>query len=468
MRFPVKGLLVFVITVAVFFSCKKESFTTNKEAVLKPSVDTLHFDTVFTTTGSVTQFVKLINNNPRAIRINSVTLSGGATSPFKINVDGISGPLVSDIEIAANDSVYIFVTVSINPTAATLPFIVQDSIEIAYNGNKDFIQLDALGRNAHFFRNKLITASEVWNNELPYVILGRLTVDAGARLTINQGSKIFIHADAPFIVNGTLQVNGGKYDSTRVVFSGDRLDEPYRSFPGSYPGLFFTETSRDNVINYGIIKNAYQGIVAIESSAGTKLTLNETIIDNAYDAGLSGINTSITATNILVSNCGKNIVLVKGGNYNFTHCTVATFSNAYIQHKDPVLFVSNYLLQNNVGSSTNLNAAFRNCIFWGEGGGLVNSEVIVERKGGTNFTVLFDNVLWRVPNDPVNSVSTGTNIKNQNPQFDSTNSFERFYNFRLKNTSPAIDKGTNAGVFIDLDGNSRPVGLPDLGAYEKQ
>jgi hypothetical protein len=54
------------------------------------------------------------------------------------------------------------------------------------------------------------------------------------------------------------------------------------------------------------------------------------------------------------------------------------------------------------------------------------------------------------------------------PQFDSINTSKRFYDFRLKLTSPAINKGENFNVPLDLDGFPRPVGLPDLGAYEKQ
>lgn len=459
---PVRDLLFFV-TAVFLFACKKEPFTNSSSVLLSTSVDTLHFDTVFTSTGSVSQLVKIINNNDKGIPISSVRLTGGNSSPFKINVDGVAGPQVNNIDVLAGDSVYVFVTVTINPTSTNLPFVVRDSIEINYNGNKKFIQLDAYGRNANFLRNKKVTGMETWNNNLPYVILGILTVDTNATLIINQGSKIYMHADAPFIVNGTLQVNGDKYDSTRVIFTGDRLDEPYRDYPASYPGLIFTNVSRNNVLNYAIIKNAFQAIVVTEPSPGTKLTLNETIIDNAYDVGLQGINTSITARNLLVSNCGKGILLVKGGNYNFTHCTAATFSSNFIQHKEPILAVTNYLN----GFQNNLNASFRNCIFWGEANGIVNDEVVVLKQGTTAFNVTFDQVLWRVQNNPANVTAAGI-INNQNPLFDSVNTNQRIFNFRLKSNSPALNKGVNAGVSIDLDGKPRPVGLPDLGAYERQ
>lgn len=457
---PVRSLLLLVVI--VFFACKKDSFTNSSSARLTTSVDTLHFDTVFTSTGSTSQFVKIFNDNKKGIHISSVKLAGGASSPFKLNVDGTPGSQVNAIDVLGNDSVYVYVTVSINPTAANLPFIVRDSIEIDYNGNKKFIQLDAYGRNAHFFRDRKITSSETWNNDLPYVILGSLTVDNNTTLTINEGCKIYMHADAPFIVNGNLQVNGKKYDSTRVVFAGDRLDDPYRDFPASYPGLIFTDVSNNSVLNYAIVKNAYQGIVAGPSTSGIKLTLNETVIDNAYDAGLIGVNSTINATNVLVSNCGKNILLIGGGNYNFMHCTAATYSSSYIQHRDPVLAITDKF-----NTATNpLSAVFTNCIFWAESNGIVDDEVVTSKQGNS-FNVTFDHVLWRVKNNPSNATITAA-INNQSPLFDSVNTGQRIYSFRLKGNSPAVDAGKSSAVTIDLDGNPRPVGVPDLGAYEKQ
>jgi hypothetical protein len=469
---PVKNLFLPILALLLpmlllLEACNKERFTDSPDVRLQSSVDTLKFDTVFTTTGSITQFVKIFNDNPKGIHVSSIRLAGGSASPFHINVDGVPGPFVSGLDIAAEDSLYIFVTVSINPNAANLPFIVRDSIDVNYNGNKKTIQLEAFGQNAHFFRNRKITGTETWINDLPYVILGRLTVDTTATLNINKGCRIHMHADAPFIVHGTLHATGEKYDSTRIVFSGDRLDAPYRDYPAGYPGLIFSDASKGNTLQYVTVKNAYQGIVVTEPSPGIKLTMSETIIDNAYDAGLLAINTSINASNLLVSNCGKNIILAKGGNYVFTHCTSAAYSNSFIQHRDPGLLVTNYLSQNGLLVTSPLSATFRNCIFWGENNGLVENEVVVDKQGSTAFFAGFDQVLWRVQTNPSNTQLNGI-INNQDPRFDSVNNSQRIYNFRLSQGSPALNKGVPAGVNIDLDGNPRPVGLPDPGAYERQ
>jgi len=176
----------------------------------------------------------------------------------------------------------------------------------------------------------------------------------------------------------------------------------------------------------------------------------------------------VQARNCLVSNCGKNLYLLKGGSYQFTHCTVASISNNFIPHRDPVLQVSNYLKVNNVPVPAPLDATFRNCIFWGENG-LVDSEVVVYKNGFVgSFNAVFDSCLVKSPTTPAN-VTTWKVIANQSPQFDSINTSRHYFDFRLKSTSPAINKAMNAGVTIDLDGKPRPLGpASDLGCYEKQ
>jgi hypothetical protein len=299
------------------------------------------------------------------------------------------------------------------------------------------------------------------------VILGYLRVNANKVLTIEKGCRIYVHADAPIIIDGTIRVNGLKDTIDRVYFRGDRLDEPYKDFPASWPGIYFSTMSKDNVFNYAVIKNSYQSIAVQDPSlnANPKVTLNECVIDNSYDFGIIASNSSITARNCLVSNCGKNIALIKGGNYNFTHCTVVSYSNGYIPHRDPVLQLTNF----DASGPQPLNALFRNCIFWGENGA-VDSEVVVLRNPAAGFLVTFDQALWKVPSTPANvTIIAPAPINNQSPMFDSINVSKQYYDFRLKQASPAVNKGVNTTITIDLDGKPRTVGAqPDLGCFERQ
>src|ERR1043165_6902331 len=205
---PMRSICLILISgLILFYSCRKETFITSPDARVIITEDTLKYDTVFVASGSVSQVFKIINDNNQKLLLSSVKLMGGSASAYKINVDGIIGPEVNNLELEANDSIYVFVQVNINQNTNNLPFIVRDSIQISYNGKSRLVQLEAWGQNAHFYRNKIISVDETWNNDLPYVILGSLTIDVNKTLTINKGCRIYVHADAPVIVNGTLLVN---------------------------------------------------------------------------------------------------------------------------------------------------------------------------------------------------------------------------------------------------------------------
>lgn len=450
-----------ILSIAAF-SCTKDDIITSGDALLRTSTDTLHYDTVFTATGSVTKFFMIHNDNDARLKLSNVQLMGGSSSPFKINVDGAAGTSFNNIEIAKGDSIYVFVKVTINPTVANLPFVITDSIKIDYNGNTRFVQLDAFGQNANFLRNASIINDTTWTSIKPIVILGGFNVSQNKTLNISAGTKVYFHADAPLVVNGSLKVNGTA--GNHAVFTGDRLDVPYRNFPASWPGIVFGPVSTDNILQYTTIKNAYQGAVVLQPSlnANAKLTLAQCIIDNTYDIALLGTNSSINATNCLITNAARNVVL-QGGNYTFNHCTVASFSNIFLRHKSPVLSVSN----TDGTSINNLSAIFTNSIFYGEGDNL-DDEIAVTKQGTSTFNVAFNRILYKVKNaDPANATFTAS-VKNQNPLFFLIDNGNLVYDFHLKDGSPAINTGIATTATVDLEGNPRNVATPDIGAYERQ
>ena len=467
---PIAPFFYFFTFVFCLFlaSCKKDSFITSEFARLNITTDTLKYDTVFTTTGSITKSFKIINENNQKLRLGKIKLMGGVNSAYKMNVDGAATTEVNNLDIEANDSIYVFVSVTINPNAANLPFIVSDSILVSYNGNNRYVQLQAYGQNANFLRNRLITGNVVWTNNLPYVILGSIRIDTTAILTIQPGCKIYSHANAPFIVDGTLTVNGTQ--ASNVIFSGDRLDGDYKDLPASWPGIYFRGNSKNNVLTYAVVKNAYQAIVTEKPSinANPKVILHQCIVDNAYDAGIYCVNSSLQADNSLISNCGSNIILSYGGVYNFTHCTVAAYTTNYLNHKNPVLIVNNFLNQSGTTLTANLNAVFRNNIFWSDGG-IVDNEVVVSKQGANTFTVLFEKNIYRALTDPANSTLSGNKI-NADPSFDSIDISKKIFDFRITKNSfaPGINAGVLTGFPKDMDDKNRNVGLPDMGCYEKQ
>jgi hypothetical protein len=393
---------------------------------------------------------------------------GGISSAYKINVSGVPTTESSNIELAANDSIYVFVSATINPSAANLPFILSDSIQIKYNGNTRYVQLQAFGQNAIFLRNQTISANTTWSNTKPYVILDGLKIAENATLTIPQGTKIYLHANAPILVDGTLIANGTK--NNEVVFTGDRLDENYKDLPASWPGIYFREFSKNNFLQFAVIKNAYQAVVAEKPSVNInpKLILQQCILDNAFKEGLLLVNTFAQINNSLISNCGNNVFISYGGNYSFTNCTMVAYNSKYITHKNEVLGITNFA--NTIGGvvTANLSATFRNTIFWGDNS-FVDNEIQIAKQGANPFTVLFENNLYKNATDPVNATLTN-NLKNINPTFNTIDVNKNIFDFRITKdaAAPGINKGIATSFAKDLDDKARSVGLPDIGCYEKQ
>ena len=80
------GLLVAAFVFA-FLSCKKDKFVTDPSATVRFSQDSVLFDTVFTTIGSATKNIRVINNNKQKIKISTIQFTKGSSSQFIIYVE---------------------------------------------------------------------------------------------------------------------------------------------------------------------------------------------------------------------------------------------------------------------------------------------------------------------------------------------------------------------------------------------
>lgn len=138
------------LSVLIFSSCRKDNITTNPSDKLAFSTDTLTFDTVFTTLGSTTLYFTVHNPNSQKISISNMHLSGGENSIFRLNIDGQAINQASNVEIPANDSIYVFVAVTVDPNIENNPFVMYDSVLFETNGNLQSVTLQAWGQNANF------------------------------------------------------------------------------------------------------------------------------------------------------------------------------------------------------------------------------------------------------------------------------------------------------------------------------
>ena len=92
-----------------------ESFTQNTSAHLEFSADTIAFDTIVSTVPSTTKTLTVYNRNSSGLRISSVQLADGASSHFRVNVDGewLSQGKGEDFRVYRKDSIIVRIEVTV-------------------------------------------------------------------------------------------------------------------------------------------------------------------------------------------------------------------------------------------------------------------------------------------------------------------------------------------------------------------
>ena len=146
-------LMLLSTLLLLVFACRKtDDFTTSGGDKLSFSSDTLRFDTAFTTVGSATRYIKVFNRNDKPIRISKISLGNKANAVYNLNIDGIPGRSFENVEIGANDSIYVFAEVNINPNAplSISPFVISEDIVFETNGNTQKVVMEAWGQNANY------------------------------------------------------------------------------------------------------------------------------------------------------------------------------------------------------------------------------------------------------------------------------------------------------------------------------
>lgn len=476
-----KPILILITCLSVVFvSCKKDKTITDSSARVSFSQDSVLFDTVFTTIGSTTRNIRVINKNKQKINISRVRLEKGSSSQFILNVDGTKGREVDNVEILGDDSIYIFIQVNVNPNNRDSPFIIQDNIVFDVNGKQQTLALEAWGQNAYYhFPDKAIqyktgflpystvsaatNSTVTWNNDKPHVVYGWLVVDSTQKLIINQGVKVYFHKNAGLWVYrfGCLQVNGTL--GNEVVFQGDRRELDYADEPGQWDRIWINEGSANNYINYAIVKNNYIGIQAealLSIQYPMRLKITNTIVKNCSKWGLYSVAYNIWTANTVISNCKEYCAaLTLGGKYTFLHTTFANyFDKEGGRGEQPCVHLDNY----SGATVFDLDSAyFANSIIDGS----KSNELEMDIKSGGNINYKFSNCLLKTP--AFTGTTSVSNVFNQSPDFKSVSGYDFSLNAASKARGigdPAVILG-NTVLINDIKGATR-TGIVDVGAYQ--
>lgn len=488
------GWVLLAIALGLLACNKDDQFVTGSSVEIDFSTDTLRFDTVFTQLGSATRSFTVRNNGNRPVRIDKIALEGSSGVRFRLNVDGIPGNELTEIDVWAKDSIHIFVEVTIDPSQPTSisPYIVTDQISFFTGDVRRQVVLEAWGQNANYIPSRfnrgipvLLSCNNqtvVWDSPLPYVIYGEILIDS-CLLQIEAGSRLYFHGGIArnelfgifndgmlyTLPKGRIHINGSP--ERPVILQGDRLEEEFQEAPGQWFGLIFGRGSRDNRIEYATIKNSIIGML-VDSAA--ELRLRNTQVYNTAGSGLSASHASVNAENCLFrSNAGNSVQLTHGGDYAFDHCTIASYGV-----DASAAAMSNFKCYTDdcsVFDIHRINARWRNCIIFGSR----NDEIILSDASQRNEPALFNlsmrNCVVRVRDlltqnngryadffstycvDCVNGPRDAKLFLNRTEQ-----------DYRLDSLSIAIDMGLSIPeIPADLLGNPR-VGRPDAGCYERQ
>lgn len=440
-------------------SCNRDDISFDSPSrLLRFSRDTVFCDTVYNQVRSETYAVKVYNDENNDVMIPKIALAGGGSSLYRINVDGKSGTEFTNVPLRKKDSLYVFVEIA--PVANAPEAIAEDQVVFSSNAGTQHVTLFSVVQDAEFFiesetNPNILNDDTNWTNEKAKIIFGDLTVAEGKELNIQQGTKVYFFKNSGMKIskNAKLNVNGDL--GSDVIFRGDRNDTKYDTIPKNWNGISFAEGSHLEM-NYGKVFGGTTGLEFNKSMAN----INNSIIHTFQEYGILAFNSTITAQNMVMNNCGEADMGIFGGTISLTHCTLANFWELNSSLPGSGIYASNeWTNENGETEQGILNLKIYNSIIYGHSDDMINFDKSV---GQSSYEI--KNCLLKYGSGSSYNLDN-TNIKNEDPKF--LNFYTQKMNLRVADDSKAKGGAPYmSSVPKDITGSDRSQPKTTIGAYQ--
>ena len=312
-----------------FSSCIEDAFTTSASDQPAFSTDTLRMGQIFTLDASPTHRFTVYNRHDKGINISSIEFADDPQGIFRLKGAGMSGRRFENVEIRANDSIFVFVEATLPENGRDVPVDVLSHIEFRCNGVSTRFPVKAWGRDVVRFKGDTrFPESTTLSAAKPYHVTDSIVVEEGAVLTVPAGVEMFFHSEARILVHGTLRIEGTH--ERPVSLTGDRsgfvaAEIPYEIMSGQWGGIIFTPASKDNYISHATIRNSEYGLVLDHAQGDPALHLINSQVRNTKNYVVEALHSSVKAAGCELSEASGGIVRLVGGNHIFNQCTIANY-----------------------------------------------------------------------------------------------------------------------------------------------
>lgn len=335
-------------------SCRKDDLP--QHAGLRPSTDTVRWDSVFVNHTSVTKRIALRNYTGQERRITSIK-SPSASSPFHLLLDAEPLDAFSGVPIRNGDSLMLIAR--FRPEIALTDSITRcfDSVLFTTDdGATTTLYLYAQTLTAHPWRSPNTLHRDTAIGRPASIIRDTLYVPAGVTLTLLPGAELYFEPSAALIVDGTLRILGSPQHP--VTLAGSRLETYYRRRPGQWPGIALNKESGPHTIHHATIRGAINAL-SLDSCKETSEIRNSRILYSSL-TGVTIRHCSVHLYGSIVAQNYRHNLLLEDAYARMVHCTFWNETNPPDHRSAPQIRIRTGELQN-----APLVEAY-NSIIWGD------------------------------------------------------------------------------------------------------